>query len=97
MGFSTQSGELGPLQELAEMMLSTLAADQTLDQLDIDPFAQMERAVAIARANPVVQVPGNFVQLGRVFGAVGGYLVRYQPRLNLMALVAPYFSKALMP
>jgi hypothetical protein len=39
-------------------------------------------------------VPGHFVMLGRVLGALGGMLMHYKPKLDLLQLLLPYMIKA---
>jgi ubiquinone biosynthesis protein len=92
MGFRTKSGDTGPLLEFAEMFLEAFSTDTTFDNLAMDPFAQLDRAMAIAKKNPVVQVPQNFVLLGRVFAALSGLMIKYQPRINLMRIVMPLLA-----
>jgi ubiquinone biosynthesis protein len=92
MGFRTKSGDTGPLLEFAEMILEAFSTDTTFDNLSMDPFAQLDRAMAIAKKNPVVQVPQNFVLLGRVFAALSGLMIKYQPRINLMRIVMPLLA-----
>ena len=89
MGFRTKNGDVGPLLEFAHMLLEAFSTDVTFDALAMDPFVQLERAMAIAKENPVVQIPQNFVLLGRVFGALSGLMLKYQPRINLMQIVLP--------
>ncbi len=105
MGFRTRSGDSGSLIELAEMMLEAFRegaargvsgnSSGASPFAAIDPRAQLERVMAIARDNPVVEVPREFVLLGRVFATLAGLLVRYQPRIDLFAIIAPFLSRAL--
>jgi hypothetical protein len=43
----------------------------------------------MTRDNPIVAIPADFVLLGRVFAALGGLLMRYRPRVNLLQLLLP--------
>ena len=95
MGFRTRSGESDSLREFAEMMLELFRDDSTIDLEGFDPQAQLERALEIARANPIVSVPHDFVMLGKVFAALGGLVFRYKPQINLFALIGPHLASAL--
>ena len=90
MGFRTEDGGTSSLEEIAATMLEAFATDATIDALRIDPRIQIDRLLEITRTNPVVQIPGSFVQLGRVLTAVAGYVFRFEPRVNLFKIVTPY-------
>lgn len=94
MGFETRSGEHDSLVTFAEMMLEQFR-DGAADLSTIDPRAQLERAMAVARDNPVITVPEDFVLLGRVFGSLGGLLMHYRPTINLFAIIAPHLARAM--
>jgi ubiquinone biosynthesis protein len=93
MGFGTRSGDPSALVTFAEMMLEQLRQGASLSS--VDPRAQLERAMAVARENPVVTVPEDFVLLARVFGALGGLLLHYRPAIDLFTIVAPYLARAM--
>lgn len=95
MGFGTANGDLDGLVEFADMFLQVFKEGAAGDISKIDPRAEMERALELARNNPVVQIPQSFVMLGRVFGAMGGLVMRYKPNLELFAIIAPHLSRAL--
>ena len=88
-GFVTRNGDAGTLLELAELMLQEFREGAT-DWTQIDPQEQLQRVMEITRSNPVVQLPREFVLLGRVFGTLGGLVLHYQPRIELFSLIAPY-------
>lgn len=94
MGFETRTGDHDSLVTFAEMMLEQFR-DGAADLATIDPRAQLERAMAVARENPVVTVPEDFVMLGRVFGSLGGLLMHYRPTINLFATIAPHLARAM--
>ncbi len=95
MGFRTRSGDASSLLEFAEMMLELFRDGASHGLEDIDPREQLERALILARENPIVSVPQDFVMLGRVFGALAGLLFHYRPRVELFRLIAPHLAAAL--
>jgi ubiquinone biosynthesis protein len=90
MGFKTADGDTGPLEEVAGMLLEAFMTDGSVAGLELDMAAQITRAIDIAKRNPVVEIPQSFVQLGRVLAALGGYVVRFQPNINLFRIIGPY-------
>ena len=94
MGFETRTGDSQALVDLATLLLDAFRSDGALDLSQIDVQAQVERALSILRQNPV-KIPRDFVQLGRVFGALGGLVMRYAPRVNAFGILLPYLSAAM--
>lgn len=93
LGFRTRDGDTSALVGLAEMMLEQFQKGASL--ADVDPHAQLEQAMKIMRDNPVVQVPEDFVLLGRVFGSLGGLLMHYKPRVDFFRTIAPHLARAM--
>ncbi len=91
MGFGTRTGDPKALEHFAELIMGAFRDGADLSALD--PRAQIEQALAIARDNPVVAIPQSFVLLGRVFASLGGLVIRYRPRLSLFAILAPYLME----
>lgn len=64
------------------------------DAAEIDWNAQLaeftERLTAAGRGGTTIRVPRSFVLLSRVLATLAGLLVRYRPRLQPFALIAPY-------
>jgi predicted unusual protein kinase regulating ubiquinone biosynthesis (AarF/ABC1/UbiB family) len=94
IGFSTRGEDPDALRRFADLFLEAFQGGVALDALEIDARAQIERFLAMAKENPIVSVPQNFVMLGRVFATLGGLLLRYRPRLQLFAVLAPYLTQA---
>jgi ubiquinone biosynthesis protein len=94
MGFRSRSGDSDSLRAFAELMLEMFRADATLDLTQIDFEAQLDEILRRTRDNPITRIPGHFVQLGRVFAALGGLIVRYRPRLNLFQILMPELLRA---
>ncbi len=93
MGFRTRSGDPEALREIAKLMMDGVRPGSA-GFAGIDPREQMARMMEMVRDNPVVEVPGHFVLLGRVLGATGGLLMHYKPKLDLLQLLLPYMMRA---
>lgn len=94
LGFRAEDGDPSTLVALAEMALEAFrGADSHAGAIDVR--AQVERALALLLANPVVEVPGHFVLLSRVLTTLGGLVLRYGGEINLLALIGPHLARAL--
>ncbi len=93
MGFRTRDPEGHGLREIAKLMLDGVRPGSN-GFADVDPRHQMERMMEMVRENPVVEIPGHFVLLGRVLGALGGLMMHYRPAVNLVGLLGPYLMAA---
>ncbi len=89
MGFRSRDGSSDALRAFADLLLDAFRADAAFASRDIDARAALERVLHLTRDNPIVAVPGDFVLLGRVFAVLGGLLMRYRPRVNLLQLLMP--------
>lgn len=92
LGFRSRTGDEAARAAFAEMLLGAFRAGADLSA--IDPRAQLEEAMALARRHPVA-IPDEFVHLGRVFASLGGLLLRFGSRLSLLSLVAPALARAM--
>lgn len=88
-GFATLDGSSDSLVQFADLMLEQFR-EGAADWQHIDPREQLERAMELARDNPVVEVPAEFVLLGRVFGTLGGLVLHYKPDIDLFKIIAPH-------
>ncbi len=94
LGFATHSGAPESLVELANMMLRELGPRALAgNPAEFDARAELARALAAVRADPVVRVPADFVLLGRLFGSLGGLILRYPPQTSLFTVLAPYLAR----
>jgi predicted unusual protein kinase regulating ubiquinone biosynthesis (AarF/ABC1/UbiB family) len=96
------AGELRALGFIAEDEGELLALAETIvdamrpgsDAAEIDWNAQLaqftERLSAAGRGGTTIRVPRSFVLLSRVLATLAGLLVRYRPKLEPFALIAPY-------
>jgi ubiquinone biosynthesis protein len=76
-------------------MLDAFRIESLADVDALDADAAIAKVLHLTRDNPIVAVPGDFVLLGRVFATLGGLVMRYRPRVNLLAIVTPYLLRAL--
>jgi ubiquinone biosynthesis protein len=90
LGFTTHGDDPSALLEIADMILDAFRAAQSIDALHIDPKAQIDRALQLIQAHPGFTIPTSFVLFGRVLTYLGGLLLRYKPRINLMRLILPH-------
>ncbi len=95
MGFQSADDKPDSLITFAQMFLEAFSEDLAGGLDSIDARAQLEKAMAMARTNPIVRIPQDFVMLGRVFGALGGLLMHYKPKINLFLILAPHLSHAM--
>ena len=94
MGFRTRDDDPATLVRFAELMLE--AFRESAGKVgDMDPLAQVAEALELARDNPVVTVPADFVMIGRVLATLAGFVVHYRPDIDLFRIVAPHLATAL--
>jgi len=67
------------------------------DLASIDPRAELERGLALAKLYPGLVVPTHFVRISRALAAVSGVFMQYRPDLNLGALLMQVLVKASAP
>lgn len=94
LGFQSRTPDPEALQAYAERFLAVFREDTPIARAP-DRGAQVRRILELTEANPIVEVPGHFVLLGRVFASLGGLLLRYQPRIELSAILRPELAAAL--
>jgi predicted unusual protein kinase regulating ubiquinone biosynthesis (AarF/ABC1/UbiB family) len=94
IGFRSRDGSHDGLAAYAELFLAAFRDGIRLD-VDIDHGAQVERILELTGDDPIVEIPGHFVLLGRVFASLGGLLIRYRPEIQLSELLRPRLAAAL--
>jgi predicted unusual protein kinase regulating ubiquinone biosynthesis (AarF/ABC1/UbiB family) len=92
LGFRPLSGETADLQRFAALFVELFQGDLTADLVDVDPHEQVAKALQLVRAHPLVQVPQDFVLLGRVLATLAGLMLHYKPDLNLFRTLMPYLT-----
>ncbi|MCC6625154.1 MAG: AarF/ABC1/UbiB kinase family protein [Deltaproteobacteria bacterium] len=90
LGFVARDPQV-PVAYAREVIGRVLASD---DLSGIDPRAELERGLAMARANPDLVVPPHFVQLGRSLAGLAGLFLTYKPRLPLGRVVLETLARA---
>jgi predicted unusual protein kinase regulating ubiquinone biosynthesis (AarF/ABC1/UbiB family) len=95
IGFSARGDDPDAMTRFAQLFLEAFRTQATVDLANIDPKAQLERALELMRQNPIVKVPSSFVLLGRVFGALGGLVIKYRPRIQLLGILGPHLARAM--
>ena len=102
LGFATESGSTDTLHLFAEVLLKQFRdaiaqrgrfAWPTKEQL-LESSAELLEAM---RRDPVVQIPAEFVMIGRVFGLLGGLFQHYQPDIDWQARVVPHVMRSMGP
>jgi len=94
MHFKTANGNPDTLFQFADVFLGLFRESMSADISTLDPKEQMSQLMALVQKNPVVEIPGNFVMLGRVFSYLGGLLYFYKPQINLFNIISPYVVRA---
>jgi len=92
LGFESRGGD-DSLNAFAELLLEHFRPGASLAE-GFDARERMEQVLALLRDNPIVRIPDDFVQLGRIFAAVGGLLLRYRPAIDLFSILAPRLAAA---
>ena len=95
MGFAPRTGDDDALVLWAEMILEPFLEDGTLDLAGLDASEQIQRAMTLARENPIVAIPREFVMLGRVLATLGGLYLGHRPAIHLLGVILPHVQAAL--
>lgn len=93
LGFEARDGD-GSLRVFADLLLEHFRPGAGI-RIDFDPRERVAKVMELMRENPVVRIPDDFVQLGRIFAAAGGLLLRYRPEIDLFTILAPRLTRAL--
>ena len=95
VGFKTRHGATDGLQRSAEMFLEIFRPDAALDAIATNASERFEKLLHAIYEQPIVQIPQDFVLLGRVLATLGGLVMRYHPRSNFYEILVPYMQNAL--
>ena len=101
LGFRTRGEDPTALHQFAELLIGALRQGQNTTTpagiAALDPQAQIAAAMDLARRNPIVALPQDFVLLGRVLATLGGLIVRYRPSVDLATAILPALTRAMAP
>jgi ubiquinone biosynthesis protein len=95
LGFESRDGGQEALRGFAELLLERFREGADPAAAEGDSRARLRALLALLQQSPVLRIPQDFVQLGRIFAALGGLVLRYRPRVDLFALIAPEIAAAL--
>ncbi|HYK64710.1 MAG TPA: AarF/UbiB family protein [Patescibacteria group bacterium] len=96
LGFRTRNGNPDTLLAFADLFLgSTVKAKKAYADKDlIEQFSEeMPRAI---RANPVVEVPGDVLLVGRMMGLLSGLGKSLDSQVDLFTTIMPYAQRLMM-
>ncbi|NNL67603.1 MAG: AarF/ABC1/UbiB kinase family protein, partial [Myxococcales bacterium] len=94
LGFRSRDDDPAALDAYAEMFLEAFRDGAAIGG-GLDHAEQVARIIELTEANPIVEIPGHFVLLGRVFASLGGLLMRYRPQIRLSDILQPRLAAAL--
>lgn len=97
LGFRTRSGNPGTLLQFAEMLLSSFALHEGAASFPTpEELGDKARALLDAATDdPVVELPEEFVMIGRVFGTLAGLFIQYRPSIDVSQRVMPALMRAM--
>ena len=99
LGFRSKSGTREGLVKLSQVALTQMAlvsggSGDFCSQLElVSGIAELGRHI---EGDPIVQLPEEFVMLGRVFGTLSGLFVHYRPDVSATSGVLPVVFSALV-
>jgi predicted unusual protein kinase regulating ubiquinone biosynthesis (AarF/ABC1/UbiB family) len=96
LGFRTRNGNPDTLLAFADLFLgSTVKAKKAYADKDlVEQFSEeMPRAI---RANPVVEVPGDVLLVGRMMGLLSGLGKSLDSQVDLFTTIMPYAQRLMM-
>ncbi len=99
LGFRTESGRHETLHRFADALLGQLERSAHADGSvwpDADAVLAEARSLLDATlGDPVVQLPGDFIMMARVFGTLAGLFNHYRPKLDVQRYLWPSLTRAL--
>ena len=88
LGFRTRHADDTIFEVMGEAMIGSFSRDGQLNRNRELMMEFQERMMRIFRENPIVQVPGDFLLIGRVFGLLSGLGTQLDAPVNLLDVVA---------
>lgn len=96
MGFITEGADYGALLEVAQALVDKYRyiTPQELKALTVNDIAEeIERILSIIE---YLQIPNNFILLGRSIGMLNGIAFHLHPEVNIIEIGKPYIREFLM-
>lgn len=93
LGFASR-GEPEAIAQFAARLVEAVGPGGALAPGSRDDEARLRTALELLHDSPIVAIPPDAVLLGRVLASLGGVLVRYRPRFDLLGLVVPDLLRA---
>ena len=91
MGFETRDGGVEALEEITEILLETATSLRTQAYVDKDVVREAAGDLPrLIRENPIVNVPGHLVLVGRVIALLAGLGHTLQARVDMIPTILPY-------
>ena len=87
VGFETRHADDSIFEALGEAMVQRLSRNGEFNRDRQMLMDFQERMLRIFRENPVVQVPGEFLYIGRVMGLLGGLGKQLGSQINLLEVL----------
>jgi len=95
LGFATESGDDRTLHVFADALLDELKRTPDEDPQRESTAAVVARLLDALQRDPVLDLPPEFVLLGRVFTTLGGLFAHYEGRLDASRHLLPHLAAAL--
>ena len=87
LGFRTKRADDAVFDALGEAMITRLSRNGEFNRDRQMLMDFQERMMRIFRENPVVQVPGEFLYIGRVMGLLGGLGAQLGSQVNILDII----------
>jgi ubiquinone biosynthesis protein len=93
LGFQTRDEE-DALATFAARLVEAVGPGGALAPGSTDADARLRTLVELLHDSPIVSIPPDAVLLGRVLASLGGVIVAYRPRFDLLGIVVPDLLRA---
>jgi ubiquinone biosynthesis protein len=98
LGFATRSGDPATLLAFAEALMrqfrQAASGEGVAWPTREEMMAEAQQLLGASHDDPVVSLPDEMIMLGRVFGTLGGLMLRYQPKLDYTRHIMPALVRA---
>jgi ubiquinone biosynthesis protein len=88
------AGEDGAVAAFAARLVEAVGPGGVLAPGSSDTEVRLRTLLELLHDSPVVRIPADAVLLGRVLASLGGLIVRYRPRFDLLGVVLPQLLRA---